>query len=757
MGERMRAYAIKINDTSDAPRHRFFNPGESRRSDLIRFSIAVAVAFIITFLWVATANAATKSSTRSGFWNSSYTWSPSGVPGAGDSVVIGSSHTVTLNANGTCGAINLMGTLTYSNSNGRTLTVSSSSGMSGNVRISGTLTFSSNRTGQSLTLAGSLECTGTVNNNNNGLFIFNGTGTKTISNTGDFGTVQVNNSGLTLQATGNLSIMYDLTVSAGTLDLSTYSADRESAGGTLTVADGATLRIGGTGSFPANYSSHTIGSTSTVDYSGTNQTVANESYGNLIMSGSGTKTLPASSMTIAGNLTISGTASSTARADLTIGGDFTIDAGASFDGASYVIHVGGNFTANGTFTPSTSTLMIAGANSTVSADTLNNLIVGNGNGAALARSEVVKNTLSLAGGKLRLGAFNLTMASTGTITGASSSNYVVINANGAMLFQGVGSGGVLFPVGTNSSYNPVTISNSGAQADFSIHIDNSFDHPLPDPNRAVNKQWKITKTGGAGSIATVTLQWTAADEAAGFNRTGSIYVGHYNGTQWEQFPATFTDLGNGAYSATATGFTSFSPFGVGNDGALPIQMAASAANVLRGNDVEVTWKTISETNNFGFEIFRKRDSENEWTKIGFVTGHGTTLAPQSYSFVDHSVPFGKYSYQIKQIDLDGTSETFPAMNVTVGVTPEKAVLGQNFPNPFNPSTTINFVVPMSGHVDVRVYNVLGQEVATLFNGTAEGGKIHSAQFNASNLSSGLYFYTLTSNGKSETKRMLLMK
>jgi hypothetical protein len=261
MGERMRAYAIKINDTSDAPRHRFFNPGESRRSDLIRFSIAVAVAFIITFLWVATANAATKSSTRSGFWNSSYTWSPSGVPGAGDSVVIGSSHTVTLNANGTCGAINLMGTLTYSNSNGRTLTVSSSSGMSGNVRISGTLTFSSNRTGQSLTLAGSLECTGTVNNNNNGLFIFNGTGTKTISNTGDFGTVQVNNSGLTLQATGNLSIMYDLTVSAGTLDLSTYSANRESAGGTLTVADGATLRIGGTGSFPANYSSHTIGST----------------------------------------------------------------------------------------------------------------------------------------------------------------------------------------------------------------------------------------------------------------------------------------------------------------------------------------------------------------------------------------------------------------------------------------------------------------------------------------------------------------
>jgi hypothetical protein len=757
MGERMRAYAIKINDASDAPRHQFFDLGKSRRSRLIRFSIAVAVALAITFLWAATAKAATKRSTGSGNWSYSSRWNPSGVPGAGDSVVIASGHTVTLNTNGTCGALNVLGTLSYSNTTNRALTVTTSSGKSGNVRISGTLTFSSSRTGQSLTLAGSLECTGTVNINNNGLFIFNGTGTKTISNTDNFGTVQVNNSGLTLQATGNLSIMYDLTVSAGTLDLSTYSADRESAGGTLTVANGAILRIGGTGSFPANYSSHTLGLTSTVDYDGTNQTVANESYGKLIMSGSGTKTLPASPMTIAGDFTLGGTVSSTARADLTIGGNFTIDAGASFDAASYTIKVSGSFASNGTFNPGTSTMTIAGSNSTVSADTLNNLTVDNSNGLALGRDQVVKNNISLAGGKLKLGSHTLTIESAGTITGVTSANYIVIDGSGSLKRKAVGSSSVVFPIGTTSSYNPVTISNSGAQADFSIHIDNSFDHPLPDPNRAVSRQWKITKTGGVGSVATVTLQWTAADEAAGFNRAGSIFVGHFNGTQWEQFPATFTDLGNGAYSATATGFTSFSPFGVGNDGALPIQMAGSAANVLRGNDVEVTWKTISETNNFGFEIFRKRASENEWTKIGFVSGHGTTLAPQSYSFVDRSLSFGEYSYQIRQIDLDGTSEIFPPMNVTVGVTPEKAVLGQNFPNPFNPSTTINFVVPMTGHVEVRVYSVLGQEVATLFDGTAEGGKIHSAQFNASNLSSGLYFYTLTSHGKSETKRMILMK
>jgi hypothetical protein len=190
---------------------------------------------------------------------------------------------------------------------------------------------------------------------------------------------------------------------------------------------------------------------------------------------------------------------------------------------------------------------------------------------------------------------------------------------------------------------------------------------------------------------------------------------------------------------------------------LPIQMASFAANVVRNNDVEVAWKTVSETNNYGFEIYRKRGDAGEWTNIGFVEGHGTTLAAQSYSYLDRALPFGTYHYQIKQVDLDGKSETFPLMTVNVGVAPERLTLGQNYPNPFNPSTVIEFVVPMSGHATMKVYNVLGQEVATLFDGNAEAGTINSTRFDASNLPSGLYFYTLKSSGTSETKRMLLTK
>jgi hypothetical protein len=190
---------------------------------------------------------------------------------------------------------------------------------------------------------------------------------------------------------------------------------------------------------------------------------------------------------------------------------------------------------------------------------------------------------------------------------------------------------------------------------------------------------------------------------------------------------------------------------------LPIQMASFTASVVRNNDVEVAWKTVSETNNYGFEIYRRRGGAAQWTKIGFVNGHGTTLAPQSYSYVDRPEAFGRYYYRIKQVDLDGKSETFPEMEVAVGTGPDKFILGQNYPNPFNPSTVIEFVVPESGFATMKVCNVLGQEVATLFQGNAEAGRVNTARFNASNLPSGLYFYTLRATGQTDTKRMLLMK
>jgi hypothetical protein len=276
------------------------------------------------------------------------------------------------------------------------------------------------------------------------------------------------------------------------------------------------------------------------------------------------------------------------------------------------------------------------------------------------------------------------------------------------------------------------------------------------------------------------------------NHVSAVFHGHdhqyayekRDGIVYQELPAAGFSQGFGIYS-TGQGYcikalsspghlrVTVSPTGttvdyIGTSGAnnysyaidpvpLPIQMASFTASVVRDNDVEVAWKTVSETNNYGFEIYRRRGDAGQWDKIGFVKGHGTTLAPQSYSYVDRPAAFGKYYYRIKQIDLDGKSEIFPEMEVAVGSGPDKFILGQNYPNPFNPSTFIEFVVPKSGFATMKVYNVLGQKVATLFEGNAEAGRINTALFNASSLPGGVYFYTLRSAGQTETKRMLLIK
>ena len=140
-----------------------------------------------------------------------------------------------------------------------------------------------------------------------------------------------------------------LSIATGTFDLSTFTVNSSAAGATLTVSNRATLKIGGTNSFPANYTRHTLGTSSTVEYSGTAQTVSAETYGDLTLSGSGVKTLT-SVTTINGNLTLSGMATATTAAALTIGGNLDAGSGTTFTVAGFTIGVTGTTSVSGTLT-----------------------------------------------------------------------------------------------------------------------------------------------------------------------------------------------------------------------------------------------------------------------------------------------------------------------------------------------------------------------------------------------------------------------
>ncbi|QQS38073.1 MAG: T9SS type A sorting domain-containing protein [Ignavibacteriales bacterium] len=190
---------------------------------------------------------------------------------------------------------------------------------------------------------------------------------------------------------------------------------------------------------------------------------------------------------------------------------------------------------------------------------------------------------------------------------------------------------------------------------------------------------------------------------------------------------------------------------------IPVELTSFTASS-NGSDVTLNWQTATETNNHGFEVQRKIGER--FTTIGFVEGFGTTTETKDYTFTDSKVASGTQVYRLKQIDFDGASEYSQEVEVEV-ITPSVFALDQNYPNPFNPSTTISFSLAKDSRVTVKVFDVVGQEVATIVNNSFGTGS-HEINFDASNLNSGVYIYRLEASAVdgstfSAVKKMTLTK
>ena len=258
----------------------------------------------------------------------------------------------------------------------------------------------------------------------------------------------------------------------------------------------------------------------------------------------------------------------------------------------------------------------------------------------------------------------------------------------------------------------------------------------------------------------------------GFVRVGTVRFAIINAADssrltWRNVGTTtqvFQLTSPGTPSGGETQITSFGTFINPSNTPLPIQLGSFTALVLNQNRVRLDWITLSELNNYGFFVQRRRAEDQQYTDLpnSFIPGHGTTTEPQHYSYADSAVGSGNWWYRLKQVDLDG------AIHFTEGVqaevltsvkeeAPRVFALLQNYPNPFNPTTEIKFSVENTAHATLNIYNVLGQHVATLFDDIAEAGQYYRVRLNASGLATGLYFYKLESNRKSNLKKMLLVK
>jgi hypothetical protein len=192
---------------------------------------------------------------------------------------------------------------------------------------------------------------------------------------------------------------------------------------------------------------------------------------------------------------------------------------------------------------------------------------------------------------------------------------------------------------------------------------------------------------------------------------------------------------------------------------IPVELSTLNA-VVNGEHVDLTWNITMETNNFGFEVERSFDGGETWEKTGFVAGRGTTTAPMTYGFKDAITEthrnVGNVKYRLRQVDNDGSFSYSPVVDVYFDAAPTAITLYQNYPNPFNPSTTISYQLMQPGHVSLKVFNSLGEQVGTLVDELKEAGA-HQVQMNSEKLPSGTYIYQINVDGQVTQKKMTVMK
>ena len=434
------------------------------------------------------------------------------------------------------------------------------------------------------------------------------------------------------------------------------------------------------------------------------------------------------SLTVLGNITNSGTLTlSTA-----VGGD---------------LFIGGNLSNSGTLNHNTRLIKFNGSGQQTLSSPLNvdYFEVNNAAGIILNASLTVGVNFNLANGVIDLQGGSITVSSGGSITGGSSSSYVKTSGTHGLV-QAVGGSAVIFPVG-NSSYNPLTISNTGTTDNFTVIVE---DQVLADGTtgpaqtaNAIGRSWNISEATPGGSDATITVQWSSSDELTGFDPT-ACFISHYHQAPgwssegWK--PGATVDVSHSdPRTITLSNLSSFSPFGVGSAGSpLPVELQSFHV-VEKGNLPSLEWVTLSEINSAHFEVQTSIDAK-EWKAIHKESAAGNSNQERIYRFVDEYSSINDFIYyRLKQVDLDGS---FTYTNVVKYEQEKEYNQVKVFPNPTKGVFNLQFSEIASK--TIRVRNSMGVIVEQI----QIGGQLQT-QLDLTSQPKGIYFIEVMDNYNSK--------
>ncbi|MHC1738135.1 MAG: BPL-N domain-containing protein [Ignavibacteriaceae bacterium] len=520
-------------------------------------------------------------------------------------------------------------------------------------------------------------------------------------------------------------------------------------GANLTVLEGLSLR--GTATFGLGGFTLTYGPDATLSYGASGQATAqiasNEEWPavngpvNVQIYNSGGVTLH-DNRTINGNLTLTlGTFDNNGASDDKV---LTIAAGKSIRRAR------GELTVSPTFAGvynvdyiSNLSGVTTGFELTAAPHLLGNFTITGSEGVTLDKHVTVNGTLAITGSPLTTGDFTVYLSPNATVIeqpgkrvegSIQTTRTVLQNANNT--FGGIG----------------VEINAAGTAPGATIVKRVTGVSYLINNNPTILRYFDITPLVNNNLNAQLVIHYDES-ELLGIPELNLAATRSTNqGTNWIFAGGTSDSVNN---TVTVQNVYSFSRWTVGDaDSIVPVELTSFIASADKER-VKLEWTTATETNNAGFEIQRK--SSGEWEKAGFVEGKGTTAEEQNYSFTDRVKNAGKYSYRLKQMDFDGSFDYSNIIEVEAGFVPKVFNLNQNYPNPFNPSTTIEFTLAEVGMTELKIFNIIGQEVTSLFKEEGKAGQIYRVNFNASDLPSGIYFVKLVQGSRQMMKKMILIK
>ncbi len=309
-------------------------------------------------------------------------------------------------------------------------------------------------------------------------------------------------------------------------------------------------------------------------------------------------------------------------------------------------------------------------------------------------------------------------------------------------------------------------------------VGNNYVYKLYKDKR--NRIYSLNVSGGFYRTTDLGNSWARLDNSS-FERTtirsmvvdedGNIYVG----TNGNWIYKSTDDGENWALvrEGTTEPSTYFRKLEIAPNG--DIYAATRGDGLLKSIDKGVTWNKVNIGNNsiYARSLGISRKGE---IYISFGETYYTSSPEKLYCSKDNGKTWEECTSNMKYIHINNyyfdkennlylsTDESVWKSNpdsMATEVAEEeikdyKYNLSQNYPNPFNPSTTIKYSIPQASNVKLTVYNSLGQKIAELVNGSNEAGN-HTVNFNASNLSSGMYFYKIEASGFSEVKKMILLK